>query len=60
GNSLKSDVLPVLAVGGQAVHIPYHTTWELEKVSEQEREEHHYLQLKNLAELTQFLLPLSK
>lgn len=33
GNSLKSDVLPVLAIGGHAVHIPFHTTWEHEKVS---------------------------
>jgi len=33
GNSLKSDVLPVLAIGGFAVHIPFHTTWEHEKVS---------------------------
>ncbi|MCW2245609.1 putative hydrolase of the HAD superfamily [Azospirillum fermentarium] len=27
GNSVKSDILPVLALGGQAVHIPYHLTW---------------------------------
>ena len=33
GNSLKSDVLPVLSIGGHAVHIPFHTTWEHEKVS---------------------------
>lgn len=33
GNSLKSDVLPVLSIGGHAVHIPYHTTWEHEKIS---------------------------
>ncbi len=32
GNSLKSDVLPVLAVGGYAFHIPYHTTWAHEKI----------------------------
>lgn len=32
GNSLKSDVLPVLNLGGHAVHIPYHTTWEYEKI----------------------------
>jgi putative hydrolase of the HAD superfamily len=31
GNSLKSDVLPVLAIGGHAVHIPFHTTWAHEK-----------------------------
>ncbi len=33
GNSLKSDILPVLAIGGYAVHIPFHTTWEHEKIS---------------------------
>lgn len=33
GNSLKSDVLPVLAIGSYAVHIPFHTTWEHEKIS---------------------------
>jgi putative hydrolase of the HAD superfamily len=32
GNSLKSDVLPVLNIGGNAIHIPYHTTWEYEKI----------------------------
>jgi putative hydrolase of the HAD superfamily len=32
GNSLKSDVLPVLKIGGHAIHIPYHTTWEYEKI----------------------------
>lgn len=32
GNSLKSDILPVLAIGGHAVHIPFHTTWEHEKI----------------------------
>ncbi len=30
GNSVKSDVLPVLDVGGLAVHIPYKFTWGLE------------------------------
>ena len=32
GNSLKSDVLPVLAIGGHAIHIPFHTTWEHERI----------------------------
>ena len=27
GNSLSSDVLPVLELGGRAVHVPYHVTW---------------------------------
>lgn len=33
GNSLKSDVLPVLEIGGSAIHIPFHTTWEHEKIN---------------------------
>ncbi|WP_343675178.1 HAD family hydrolase [Chitinophaga sp.] len=32
GNSLKSDVLPVLALGGFAGHIPFYTTWEHERI----------------------------
>jgi putative hydrolase of the HAD superfamily len=32
GNSLKSDVLPVLGIGGYAAHIPFHTTWAHEKI----------------------------
>ena len=32
GNSLKSDVLPVLGIGGYGIHVPYHTTWEHEHV----------------------------
>jgi putative hydrolase of the HAD superfamily len=30
GNSLKSDVLPVIAAGGFGVHIPHPLTWALE------------------------------
>jgi putative hydrolase of the HAD superfamily len=33
GNSLKSDILPVLDAGGHAIHIPYHTTAHHERVS---------------------------
>jgi putative hydrolase of the HAD superfamily len=31
GNSVRSDVLPVLELGAQAVHVPYHVTWALEE-----------------------------
>lgn len=30
GNSLKSDVLPVLEAGGWGVHVPHGLTWALE------------------------------
>jgi putative hydrolase of the HAD superfamily len=36
GNSMRSDILPVLDLGGQAVHIPYRITWEHEAVSRPE------------------------
>ncbi len=32
GNSLKSDCMPVLAMGGHAIHVPYHTTWAHEQI----------------------------
>ncbi|MBX3312791.1 MAG: HAD family hydrolase [Actinobacteria bacterium] len=32
GNSVRSDVLPVLEIGGHAVHVPYHVTWAHEHV----------------------------
>ena len=34
GNSLRSDILPPLALGSYAVHVPYQTTWAHEMVDE--------------------------
>jgi len=45
GNSLKSDVLPVLGIGGFAVHIPFHTTWAYERID-------HKVEHKNFRSLT--------
>ncbi|WP_300023278.1 HAD family hydrolase [uncultured Maribacter sp.] len=33
GNSLKSDVLPLVEIGARAVHVPFHTTWQHEEVT---------------------------
>ncbi|BDD01701.1 HAD family hydrolase [Persicobacter psychrovividus] len=52
GNSLKSDVLPVLEIGGQAVHIPFSSTWEHETVAPAE-ESHH--QIVAFASVTEFV-----
>ena len=38
GNSLRSDVLPVVGVGARAVHVPYDLTWEHERVEVAHRE----------------------
>jgi putative hydrolase of the HAD superfamily len=34
GNSLKSDIFPVLAIGGKAVYVPYHLNWQYETTEE--------------------------
>jgi putative hydrolase of the HAD superfamily len=34
GNSLRSDIAPVVELGGRGVHIPYHVTWDHEQVPE--------------------------
>jgi putative hydrolase of the HAD superfamily len=52
GNSLKSDVLPVLAIGGHAYHVPYHVTWAHEQV-ENSIEHERFKQLKKLSELVE-------
>jgi putative hydrolase of the HAD superfamily len=53
GNSLKSDVLPVLALGGHAIHVPYHITWHHERIDHQInhpnfRQANNLLEIKNL------------
>ncbi len=35
GNSLKSDILPVLNIGAHAFHIPFHTTWAHEMIDDE-------------------------
>ncbi|NND76351.1 MAG: HAD family hydrolase, partial [Ilumatobacter sp.] len=52
GNSVKSDVLPVLALGGYAVHVPYHITWSLEQV---DRHEEEFAELASIADLPPWL-----
>ena len=34
GNSFKSDIAPVLAIGGYGAYIPFHTTWQHERAEE--------------------------
>ena len=52
GNSLKSDILPVLALGGHAVYIPYHTTWAHEALDSQPIGHDGYYKLEHLGQLT--------
>lgn len=54
GNSLKSDILPVLQLGGHAIHIPYHTTWAHEKV-ENKVEHANFKQVAGMTEILAFV-----
>lgn len=54
GNSIKSDVLPVLELGGNAVHIPYHITWTHEEVSHT-IEHPNFFQLENIRQVMDIL-----
>jgi putative hydrolase of the HAD superfamily len=58
GNSLRSDVLPVLAIGGRAVHIPYHVTWAHEAVAAPE--DAGYVELATIRELPAHLEAVSR
>ncbi len=54
GNSLKSDVLPVLELGAHAFHVPFSTTWEYEKV-EKTIEHERFRALGKIEEVLDFL-----
>jgi len=55
GNSLRSDVLPVLALGARAVHIPYALTWAHEQVSPEELAGANYAELEHLGQLPELV-----
>ena len=51
GNSVRSDILPVLSLGGHGVHIPYPILWDLEHIEHDE----HFVELESLADLPAWL-----
>lgn len=55
GNSLRSDILPVLGIGGQAVYIPNEHTWFHEHAGEDEVGEAVYGELERLSQLPNYL-----
>lgn len=54
GNSIKSDILPVLEIGGFAAHIPYHVTWSHEQ-HEHHLEHEKFMELKSIDEVLKYL-----
>jgi putative hydrolase of the HAD superfamily len=51
GNSLKSDVLPLIEIGAAAIHVPFHTTWIHEEVPENKQSKTAYKTVLNIKEV---------
>jgi len=51
GNSLKSDVLPLLKIGASAIHVPFHITWSHEEVSLEETKNSNFQTLSQLKDI---------
>lgn len=54
GNSIKSDILPVLNIGGSAIHIPFHTTWAHEEIAVPE-DTTHYHEVQQISNVLNYL-----
>jgi putative hydrolase of the HAD superfamily len=55
GNSLRSDILPVLEAGGQAVYIPYEGTWIHEQVAAEQLGDAQFHEIAHIRELPALL-----
>jgi putative hydrolase of the HAD superfamily len=57
GNSLKSDILPLVNIGAEAIHVPFHTTWQHETVTKKETNGVEYKTVENLTEILSLFTP---
>lgn len=55
GNSLRSDIQPILELGGVAVYIPYDHTWAHEHIDMQGTAQDGYYELEHLGQLPDLL-----
>ena len=55
GNSFKSDIRPVLEMGGWGIHIPFHVLWELERTEEYDHE--RLFRVSRFSDIARCLLP---
>ncbi len=55
GNSLKSDVLPLINIKAKAIHVPFHTTWIHEQASEDDIKDKIYTKANTLKEVLKLL-----
>ncbi len=55
GNSLKSDIIPVIQLGGYAIHVPFQITWQHEEMKDHELSGYEYFSVSTLKEILPLL-----
>lgn len=60
GDSLKSDVLPMIDLGGHAIHVPYQTVWKHEVVSEETLRQYKFLRAESVRDVPGLVTQLSE
>ena len=55
GNSLKSDILPLINLGAKAIHIPFHTTWVHEEVNSKDLEDTKHITITKIIDVLKIL-----
>lgn len=51
GNSLKSDILPLVTIGANAIHVPFHTTWQHEMIENNALNKNEYITVDNILDV---------
>jgi len=55
GNSLKSDILPVLGLGSYGVYVPFHTTWKHEELDESDLSHPSLIKVDNISQIPEII-----
>jgi putative hydrolase of the HAD superfamily len=58
GNSLRSDILPVIELGGQAVYVPYWNTWAHENTPPEAHHQDRFHEIEHLGQLEELVIQL--
>lgn len=56
GNSLKSDILPLINIKAKAIHVPFHTTWIHEQVNDTETKDKSYKTVNSLLDILPLIM----
>ncbi|NQU88666.1 MAG: HAD family hydrolase [Mariniphaga sp.] len=55
GNSMKSDIIPIIELGGSAIHIPFHTTWIYEEIKFGNLPHSRFKKVKSISDILEIL-----